>query len=584
MKARRGKLEVTYTKSGDPRYSIELWHDGLKKHRLIRGEYDDVVLRKAELQIADWEARWARLQARDQERKQKEGQKLHQEANKNLAAERTAEAQRELDRLRSTLRHTLSVNDVIDWNNLKDTSDFPEERPPKPQLPEKPEPKTIPPEPRESDPVYQPRFGLLDKLFSSRRERILAEYKRRYDTDHQRWTAAVEAITKSNAAMEEQYQDDVKQIEAKYNEELKKWEEERAAFLEAQRLRNEAIDRQREAYMSHSPEAILEYCDLVLSLSEYPEYFPQEFSLEYHKDTKLLLVDYALPAPKDIPSLREVKYVASRDEFVEHHLPQSQQTKLYDDLLYQITLRTIHELFEADVIGALESIVFNGIVTAVDRSSGNEVTACVLSVQVKRDEFMAINLANVDPKACFKALKGVGSSKLHSLAAVPPIMRLERNDSRFVEAYDVASTLDEGFNLATMDWQDFEHLVRELFEAEFSVGGGEVKVTQASRDGGVDAVAFDPDPIRGGKIVIQAKRYSNTVGVGAVRDLYGTVLNEGATKGILVTTSDFGPDAYAFANGKPLVLLNGANLLHLLEKHGHRARIDLNEARNNQEL
>lgn len=36
-------------------------------------------------------------------------------------------------------------------------------------------------------------------------------------------------------------------------------------------------------------------------------------------------------------------------------------------------------------------------------------------------------------------------------------------------------------------------------------------ITQASRDGGVDAIAFDPDPIRGSKIVIQAKRYTNTV-------------------------------------------------------------------------
>ena len=104
-------------------------------------------------------------------------------------------------------------------------------------------------------------------------------------------------------------------------------------------------------------------------------------------------------------------------------------------------------------------------------------------------------------------------------------------------------------------------------------------MTRASRDGGVDAVAFDPDPIRGGKIVIQAKRYTATVGVAAVRDLYGTVLNEGATKGILVTTSDYGPDAYAFASDKPLTLMNGANLLHLLEKHGHKAKIDLREAR-----
>lgn len=55
--------------------------------------------------------------------------------------------------------------------------------------------------------------------------------------------------------------------------------------------------------------------------------------------------------------------------------------------------------------------------------------------------------------------------------------------------------------------------------------------------------------------------------------------SEGASKGILVTTSDYGPDAYEFAKGKPLVLLNGGNLLHLLEKHGHRAKIDLVEAK-----
>ena len=64
-----------------------------------------------------------------------------------------------------------------------------------------------------------------------------------------------------------------------------------------------------------------------------------------------------------------------------------------------------------------------------------------------------------------------------------------------------------------------------------------------------------------------------------MRDLYGTVLNEGATKGILVTTSDYGPDAYSFAKDKPLTLLNGANLLHLLGKHGTRAKIDIQEAR-----
>ena len=46
-----------------------------------------------------------------------------------------------------------------------------------------------------------------------------------------------------------------------------------------------------------------------------------------------------------------------------------------------------------------------------------------------------------------------------------------------------------------------------------------------------------------------------------------------------MTTSDYGPDAYKFAKGKPITLLNGGNLLHLLEKHGHKAKIDLKEAK-----
>ena len=62
------------------------------------------------------------------------------------------------------------------------------------------------------------------------------------------------------------------------------------------------------------------------------------------------------------------------------------------------------------------------------------------------------------------------------------------------------------------------------------------------------------------KIYIQAKRYKNVVGVAAVRDLYGTMINEGASKGILVTTSHYGPDAYDFAKDKPIELIDGTGI------------------------
>jgi restriction system protein len=64
-----------------------------------------------------------------------------------------------------------------------------------------------------------------------------------------------------------------------------------------------------------------------------------------------------------------------------------------------------------------------------------------------------------------------------------------------------------------------------------------------------------------------------------VRDLYGTVINEGANKGILITTAHYGADAYEFAKDKPLTLLNGDELLYILQKHGYKARINIAEAK-----
>ena len=68
-------------------------------------------------------------------------------------------------------------------------------------------------------------------------------------------------------------------------------------------------------------------------------------------------------------------------------------------------------------------------------------------------------------------------------------------------------------------------------------------------------------------MVIQAKRYKNTFGVSAVRDLFGTLQNEGASKGILVTASGYGQASFEFARNKPIELIDGANLLYILAEY-----------------
>jgi restriction system protein len=225
-----------------------------------------------------------------------------------------------------------------------------------------------------------------------------------------------------------------------------------------------------------------------------------------------------------------------------------------------------------------------GLILWHDVATGQAKEGIIASLQAQKSEIAELNIYRVDPKACFRHLKGLSTPSMEDVTAIRPIFTLNKDDGRIVEGRDVDRAMEPEANIAAMPWEDFEHLVRQLFEWEFGRGGVEVKVTQASRERGVDAIMFDPDPIRGGKYVLQAKRYTRTVDVAAVRDLYGTVVNEGANRGILVTTSSYGPDAYAFAKDKPLSLIDGPNLVAMLKTHGRRYRIDLAEARRLNEI
>lgn len=74
-------------------------------------------------------------------------------------------------------------------------------------------------------------------------------------------------------------------------------------------------------------------------------------------------------------------------------------------------------------------------------------------------------------------------------------------------AVEAIATLIARPDLLALKPVEFEHLIRELFEAR----GLKSWVTQASRDDGVDGVAVNEDPIVGGLCIIQAKRYSRVV-------------------------------------------------------------------------
>lgn len=294
----------------------------------------------------------------------------------------------------------------------------------------------------------------------------------------------------------------------------------------------------------------------------------------YSSESRHFVIDLELPDLSVVPAEASFKYVKSADRIDPVLRPPVKRKALYAHLIAQIVLKCLDTIFRGTHEDVASCVTVNGMLDSVNLASGHQERNCLISVRVTREEFKAINLELVNPERCLSALKASISRSPADLVPVKPLVELDMVDPRFVDTTRVMSGMDNRTNLMELTPSGFEGLIAELFARM----GLETRQTQASRDGGVDCVAFDPRPVFGGKVVIQAKRYRNTVGVSAVRDLFGTMQNEGATKGILVTTSGYGQAAFDFAKGKPLELLDGGNLLFLLNEHaGIDARIVMPE-------
>lgn len=375
---------------------------------------------------------------------------------------------------------------------------------------------------------------------------------------------------------EEQYQDALKTFQfqqAQREQKIRKlktaYERARTEFEEEVDAHNQAIDEFERDYRAGEAEAVIAYCNMVLERSEYPEGFPQEFRTAYLPESKDLIVEYELPDVSVIPTVAQYTYVKSKDTIQEKGRKEGEVKALYQDIVAAICLRTVHELFEADQPGHLEVVAFNGFIQTIDEATGKDIRPHLISIRTTRERFSDINLARVDKRVCLRNLGAQVSPRPAEHQPVKPVVNFDMVDKRFVEKSDVLADIESRPNLMELSPFEFENFISNLFDQI----GFQSKLTRASKDGGVDVVAFDPRPIVGGKIVIQAKRYRNVVGVSAVRDLYGTMINEGAGKGILVTTSHYGPDAYDFAKDKPIELIDGGGLLYLLKEQGIEARI-----------
>lgn len=516
---------------------------------------------------------------RDRQRQQREAeQAAHLDAAAHAEA-LTLEAAETVEGLQGLITATLEVDDCIDFEALRVREAAPKLRLPQLVLPELRDDASIklpsPPGPIENQLARVQMPGFFERLFggNSRYEKELAKIRAAH-------ALAVrvhrEESEKAKAAIEKrrmQHEAEVEQLKANHSAAVdlakRKHAEALAGFEEKRAQRDAEVTELQRSYAAGEPEAVVLYNEMVLSNSDYPAGFPGQFRLAYLPESRQLVIDFELPTPEIVPPIAEYRYIKTRRTVEERPRKPAEIKAIYREVVAQTALRTLHEVFEADQGNHIDVAVFSGYVNKIDETTGNDIRPYLVSVRASKEAFLAINLARVDPQACLKNLGAQVSAQPDEARAVRPVVEFDMVDPRFIPEADVLSTLDARPNLMDLSPAEFESLVSNLFTQM----GLESKLTRSSRDGGVDAVAFDTRPILGGKVVIQAKRYRHTVGVSAVRDLYGTLLNEGAKKGILVTTSSYGSDAYKFADDKPLELIDGGGLLYLLENIGRPARI-----------
>lgn len=91
--------------------------------------------------------------------------------------------------------------------------------------------------------------------------------------------------------------------------------------------------------------------------------------------------------------------------------------------------------------------------------------------------------------------------------------------------------------------------------------GYSVRQTKGSGDEGIDLILSK----EGKTTVVQCKGHKKPIGVGAIRDLYGTMMHEGTESAVLACPAGFTKAVRKFATGKPIRLISATDLVEMSE-------------------
>jgi hypothetical protein len=159
-----------------------------------------------------------------------------------------------------------------------------------------------------------------------------------------------------------------------------------------------------------------------------------------------------------------------------------------------------------------------------------------------------------------RALKGQCKSRSRKQRGTPDSSRASQHSaptpSPVGDRFDSESRSIQTFKDLT--WDEFEMFVGEMYRRKgysVEISGGD------GSDGGIDLVLRKDEA----RVLVQCKNWnSSKVGAREIREFFGVVIAEYATRGIFVTAGDYTRDALEFAEGKPIEMIDGPRLNALL--------------------
>jgi restriction system protein len=360
----------------------------------------------------------ARARAADQKAAEREAKRLREESRLAEVEALNSQLAETSDELASILSATLTVDDFVDLEALRVSASHPPF--PRTDL-EVPTPEVVPvsapPEPVFVEP--EPPKGLGGMLGGKKKHAAaVAQAREVFDAEHREWEAEAAAVPgrqleqmQQRDALEQQRMRDLQAARDVYERECETREAEVAQA-------NERLDALISGLAAGEHEAVQEYVGIVLGNSVYPEILAVEHDYEFDSDTRELTLTVLICAPDRLPTEKAYRYVKAKDEIMATALSRRELKERYASIVHQVAVRTLHEIFEADRAGKIQTITLQVATETKDPATGLERRVAFVGVGAERDSFMTFDLSNVVPAATLEHLGAAVSKNPYDLVGI----------------------------------------------------------------------------------------------------------------------------------------------------------------------